>query len=66
MGQILLCITVAGMPLNNGHLIFQCFCGYLSPLSTGLFSSLVITSHIVAILCYIVNLFPDGQFMQGQ
>jgi hypothetical protein len=67
IGQILLCITAAGMPLSNGHLIFhQCFCGYLSPLHTGLFSSLVITSHIVTIQHYIVNLFPDGQFTQGQ
>jgi len=50
------------MPLSNGYLIFQCFCGYLRPLHTGLFSSLSITSRIVAIQRYIVNLFPDGQF----
>jgi hypothetical protein len=51
----------------DGHLIFQCFCGYHSPLHLGLFSSLVITTSLtVAIQRYIVYPLPDRQFTQGQ
>lgn len=49
ISQILLCNTVARMPLSNGYLIFHCFCGYLSPLHTGLFCSLGINNQYSSI-----------------